>query len=68
VTDGEAIEVVPYKDETMHETRTRTDRKLIMRPGFFVENPQVAWFLLVGVCFGWFGLPFHATTKDPDIP
>src|SRR5712675_2223980 len=38
-------------------------------PRFFVENPQVAWVLLVGVLvWGWFGYHSMPQRKDPDIP
>src|SRR5712675_888777 len=38
-------------------------------PRFFVENPQVAWVLLVGVLvWGWYSYHSMPQRKDPDIP
>src|SRR5438309_1379377 len=38
-------------------------------PRFFVEHPQVAWVLLVGVPVScWFGYHSLPQRKDPDIP
>lgn len=38
-------------------------------PKFFVDHPQIAWMLLVGVLvWGWFGYKSMPQRKDPDIP
>ena len=57
----------------MSELHHRSDAEIISRTHntarFFVQNPQIAWVLLIGtVAWGLYGYLHMPQRKDPDIP
>jgi multidrug efflux pump subunit AcrB len=54
---------------THHRADAEVVAKVHNTSRFFVENPQIAWVLLVGtVAWGFFGYENMPQRKDPDIP